>query len=75
MRIFDIVQIVGRNYTFHSYPPNSRTLIEFHEDRVAAEDRCRLYNDKRAETMDNHGHHFEVEEHDEESATRANPIK
>ena len=69
MTIFDVVQIVGPK-PISSHTPNSRTLIEFSSSREIAEERCSLFNEKRA--FEEVGHHFEVEEHDEESSNRAN---
>jgi len=50
MVVYDIVRIVGPS-TLTSYPPNSRTLVEHHDDIVVAEDRCRLFNDCRPKVL------------------------
>lgn len=70
MQVYDIVQIVGP-VTQTSYPVNSRTFITHFYDESAAVKTCELYNECRNCT----DYRYEVEEHDEESPNRADPVK
>ncbi len=72
MKVYDIVQIVGSNPS-SSLPPNTRILVEFSYNHKIADERCLLFNEKRANIVGGIGHHFEVEEYDECSSNRANP--
>lgn len=70
MKVFDIVRVVGPS-TLSSHPPNSRVLVDHHDDRAVAEDQCCLFNDCRSVT----DYHYAVEAHNELSARRAMPSK
>lgn len=70
MKVFDIVRIVGPTSNT-SYPRNSRTLVDHHDNEDFARQQCDLYNHYR----NSDGYKYVVEGHDELSPDRAMPEK